>query len=81
MKSPASSRATAGADHKRSSSAHALANKLPLVALHHDANTFHYGKERWDLIAVMYMGPFVRSLADRLTDALKSRGVLVSTHF
>jgi SAM-dependent methyltransferase len=55
--------------------------KLPLTAIRADALTFDYGRDRWDLIAVMYMGGIAIRLADRLTDALKPGGVLVIEHF
>lgn len=55
--------------------------KLSLTAIRADALQFDYGKDKWDLVAVMYMGGIATRLADRLTDALKPGGVLVIEHF
>ena len=55
--------------------------KLPLTAIRVDALEFDYGRDKWDLVATMYMGGITIKLADRLTDALKPGGVLVVEHF
>lgn len=55
--------------------------KLALTAIRADALQFGYGTNKWDLVAVMYMGSIATWLADRLTDALKPGGVLVIEHF
>jgi SAM-dependent methyltransferase len=55
--------------------------KLPLTAIRGDALQFDYGRDKWDLVAAMYMGRVATDLADRLTDALKPGGVLVIEHF
>jgi SAM-dependent methyltransferase len=55
--------------------------KLTLTAIRADALQFDYGTNKWDLVAVMYMGGIATRLADRLTDALKPGGVLVIEHF
>jgi len=59
----------------------ALAEGLPLTAVRADMFTFDFGRERYDLIAFMYMGPLTQQLADRMTAALKSGGLLVMEHF
>lgn len=56
-------------------------DKLPLTAIRGNALTFDYGRDKWDLVAVMYMGGIATTLADRLTDALKPGGLLVIEHF
>lgn len=55
--------------------------KLAVTALVQDAMTFDYGKNRWDLIALIYMGSLAQDLASRLTEALKPGGVIVIEHF
>lgn len=59
----------------------AVKEKLAVTALRQDAMAFDYGRNRWDLIALIYMGSFAKDLASRLTDALKPGGVIVIEHF
>ena len=58
----------------------AQAEKLLLTAVRADMFTYDYGRDRYDLIAFMYMGGGMR-MADPITDALKPGGVLVIEHF
>lgn len=58
----------------------AQAEKLPLTAVRADMFTYDYGRDRYDLIAFMYMGGGMR-MAEPITDALKPGGVLVIEHF
>jgi SAM-dependent methyltransferase len=59
----------------------AAVERLPLTAIRQDMFTFDFGRERYDLIAFMYMGPLTQDLADRMTAALKPGGLLVMEHF
>lgn len=59
----------------------AAKEKLALTAIRTDALQFDYGRDKWDLVAAMYMGGIATRLADRLTDALKPGGILVIEHF
>jgi hypothetical protein len=65
-------RATKAGSRARQQSA---AENLPLTAIREDTLKFDYGKDRWDLIAVMYMGSIATSLANQITAALKPGGV------
>ena len=59
----------------------AVAEGLPLTAVREDMFTFEFGRDRYDLIAFMYMGPLTQDLAHRMTVALKPGGLLVMEHF
>lgn len=54
---------------------------LAVTALRQDAMTYDYGTNRWDLIALIYMGGLAKDLAPRLTAALRPDGVIVIEHF
>lgn len=50
--------------------------KLKLDAQEQDLFTYDYGKEKWDLITVIYFNPAIRIL-DRLKQAVKPGGLIV----
>lgn len=54
----------------------AAEKKLRLDAQEQDLFTYDYGKEKWDLITVIYFNPAIR-IFDRLKEAVKPGGLIV----
>jgi SAM-dependent methyltransferase len=59
----------------------AEAEKLPLTAIREDMFKYDYGRDRFDLVLLMYMSGERNGIADRIYDTLKPGGLLVIEHF
>lgn len=58
----------------------AAAHHLPLQAIRADAETWDYGVDRWDLVALIFFGPDDQLVA-RIRAAVRHGGLVVLEHF